>query len=420
MIMFFGLVFKGYHKIFDFISNLRNHMRVIFPRWHCCQEWAVRGCDTNLANNGGWWINNPTSLLRQGFVAQAPGLRGTGERKEKQMKKIFGIAVATAAMATSAVAANMENPLFLPGAGDVYSKTTLGIMYKITDSTENQVLRGHSGSPEFPIWRPEQEFGVGITDRWAAHVIAGYTYDPDINRKGFHLGRLGTTYRIFGKETNFVWDMYGDFHLGGVERMKGKLVKSAISTTDLAKMFVFNYDNYSNGRWGAHLGTKFGYRWSNLSASAYAEVLRTWGNHNNEIDVSALSSLVAGLPREISVDIKSTWEVNAGANVFYQMSDKLSGGIAFNYKHHATNGLEGIHTDLLPDVQTAVNGLLKNFKDMRDRFDEYALSLTIAYQFTPGTQLAWYIEDTYDNGDRLSANTTDVKIESGFRFNFMF
>ena len=62
-----------------------------------------------------------------------------------------------------------------------------------------------------------QEFGVGITDRWAAHLIAGYTYDPDINRKGFHLGRLGTTYRIFGNETNFVWDMYGDFHLGGMD-----------------------------------------------------------------------------------------------------------------------------------------------------------------------------------------------------------
>ena len=57
---------------------------------------------------------------------------------------------------------------------------------------------------------------------------------------------------------------------------------------------------------------------------------------------------------------------------------------------------------------------------MNDRFDEYALSFTIAYQFTPGTQLAWYIEDTYDTGARLSANTTNVKVESGFRFNFMF
>ncbi len=408
--MFFATVFKAYHKNFDFILKLRNHIGVVFPKQHCCQEWAVWGCGTNLANNGGWWMNNPTT----------PRLRGTNERKENQMKKIFGIAVATAAMATSAMAANMENPLFLPGARDVYSKTTLGLMYKITDSTDNQVLRGNSGSTEFPIWRPAQEFGVGITDRWAAHVSAGYTYDPDINRKGFHLGRLGTTYRVIDNMEGFVWDMYGDFHLGGVERMKGKLVKSSINTSNLAKMFVFNYDNYSNGRWGAHLGTRLGYRWTRLTTSGFVEVLRTWGNHNNEIDVSALSGLVPGLPREISVDIKSTWEVNAGANVFYQMSDELSGGIAFNYKHHATNGLKGIHTDLMPDVRTAVDGLLTNFKDMQDRFDEYALTFTIAYQFTPGAQIAWYVEDTYDTGARLSANTTNVKVESGFKFNFLF
>lgn len=340
------------------------------------------------------------------------------------MKKILGIAAATAAMTTSAMAANMENPLFLPGALDVYSKTTLGVMFKITDSTENQILRGHNGSTEFPIWRPMQEFGVGITDRWAAHLIAGYTYDPDINRKGFHLGRLGTTYRVSDEAQGFVWDMYGDFHLGGVERMKGKL---AISTVVPGKP-VFNYDNYSNGRWGAHLGTKVGYRWSQLTTSGFVEVLRTWGNHNNEIDVSVLDPVLAMmnpawqglLPRELSVNIKSTWEVNAGANVFYQMTDELSGGIGLTYKHHATNGLESIYTSLPSAIKGTIDTMFKDFKDMNDRFDEYALTLTLAYQFTPGTQLAWYIEDTYDTGARMSANTTNVKIESGFRFNFMF
>ncbi|MBP5485299.1 MAG: hypothetical protein J6Y07_01175 [Alphaproteobacteria bacterium] len=333
------------------------------------------------------------------------------------MKKILGAAVASMVVATSAVAANMESPLFLPKTGDVYSKTTLGLMFKITDSTENQVLRGHNGSTEFPIWRPMQEFGVGITDRWAAHLIAGYTYDPDINRKGFHLGRLGTTYRVIDNADGFVWDMYGDFHLGGVERMQGKLIKSPVDPN----AYVFNYDNYSNGRWGAHLGTRLGYRWEKLTTSGFVEVLKTWGNHNNEIDVSVLSAL--GLPRELSVNIKSTWEVNAGANVFYQMSDELSGGIGFTYKHHATNGLEGVYTDLSHTSATAqgyADAIVKKFKDMQDRFDEYALTLTIAYQVSEGTQIAWYVEDTYDTGARLSSNTTNVKIESGFKFNFLF
>ena len=335
------------------------------------------------------------------------------------MKKIIGIAAAAVAVANSAVAANMENPLFLPGELDVYSKTTLGVMFKITDSTENQVLRGHDGSTEFPIWRPSEEFGVGITDRWAVHLSAGYTYAPDINRKGFHLGRLGTTYRVVDNTEGVVWDMYGDFHLGGVEQMKGKL---SISTVEPGKP-VFNYDNYSNGRWGAHLGTRLGYRWTRLTASGFAEILRTWGNHNNEIDVSVLGAMLPGLPKQLSVNIKSTWEVNAGANVFYQISDELSGGIGFTYKHHATNGLEGIYTDLshlAQPVREAAEAQLNRFKDMHDRFDEYALNFTIAYQLTPSAQIAWYVEDTYDTGARLSANTTNVKVESGFKFNFLF
>lgn len=331
------------------------------------------------------------------------------------MKKIISFAIATAAMTTSALAANMENPLFLPSAGNVYSKTSIGLMLKVTDSTENQQLRNHDGATEFPIWRPVQELGVGITDRWAVHGIMGYTYDGDIERKGFHLGRLGTTYRVIDSLDGYVWDIYGDLHMGGIEKMKGSLVP-----VDADNM-VFNYDNYSNGRWGAHLGTKFGRRWSDLTASAFVEVLRTWGNHNNEIDVSALG--LPGIPNKMSVDIKSTWEVNAGASIFYQMTDRWSGGLKFEYKYHATNGLEGIYTDISSaptPVQQGLNDKLEIYKNMEDHFNEYAIMLTLAYQLRDWAQVAWYIEDTLDTGARLSSNTTDVKVETGFRVNFLF
>lgn len=333
------------------------------------------------------------------------------------MKKIISLAFATAAITTSAMAANMENPLFLPESGDVYSKTGLGLMLKVTDSTDNQILRGNDGATEFPVWRPTEELGVGITDRWAVHAAVGYTYDGDVDRKGFHLGRLGTTYRVIKSLDGYVWDLYGDFHLGGIEKMHGALVMSPVDPTKP----VFNYDNYSNGRWGMHVGTKFGRKWSDLTASAFVEVLRTWGNHNNEIDVSALG--LPGIPNKMSVDIKSTWEINAGANIFYQMTDKWSGGLGFQYKYHATNGLTGIHTDISSaptPVQTGLNQMLKSYKDMQDHFNEYALSLTLAYQFREGVQLAWYIEDTLDTGARLSSNTTDIKIESGLRLNILF
>ena len=333
------------------------------------------------------------------------------------MKKIISFAIATAAITTSAVAANMENPLFLPSGGDVYSKTSIGVMYKITDNTENQQLRGHDGATEFPVWRPVQELGIGITDRWAVHGVMGYTYDGDIHRKGFHLGRLGTTYRVIDSLDGYVWDLYGDLHMGGVEKMKGSLVLSTVTPGEP----VFNYDNYSNGRWGAHVGTKFGRRWSDLTASGYVEVLRTWGNHNNEIDVSAIAPMFGGLlPNKISVDLKSTWEANAGASIFYQMTDRWSGGLAFNYKYHATNGLDSVYTDIPAMIETAVDGMLKQYKDMHDHFNEYAFMLTLAYQFRDGVQVAWYVEDTFDTGARLSSNTTDVKVETGFRVNFLF
>ena len=338
------------------------------------------------------------------------------------MKKIISLAFATAAFTTSALAANMENPLFLPSSGDVYSKTSIGLMLKVTDSTDNQVMRGHNGATEFPIWRPVQELGVGITDRWAVHGVMGYTYDGDIERKGFHLGRLGTTYRVIESLDGYVWDLYGDLHMGGVEKMRGSL-----SMVEPGK-FVFNYDNYSNGRWGAHLGTKFGRTWSDLTASAFIEVLRTWGNHNNEINVAALKPVLdmmspgagALLPEKLSVDIKSTWEVNAGANLFYQMTNRWSGGLAFQYKYHATNGLEGVYTDLPAPIETPINNMLQEYKDMEDHFNEYAFMLTLAYQLRDWAQIAWYIEDTLDTGARLSANTTDVKVETGFRLNLLF
>ena len=205
--------------------------------------------------------------------------------------------------------------------------------------------------------------------------------------------------------------------MGGVEKMKGSLALSTVNPTKP----VFNYDNYSNGRWGAHFGTKFGRRWSDLTASGYVEVLRTWGNHNNEIDVSAIAPMFGGLlPNKISVDLKSTWEVNAGANIFYQMTERWSGGLAFNYKYHATNGLDSVYTDIPAMIEPDVDRLVSKFKDMHDHFNEYAFMLTLAYQLRDGVQVAWYAENTFDTGARLSSNTTDVKLETGFRLNLAF
>ncbi|MBP5707915.1 MAG: hypothetical protein J6W79_02885 [Alphaproteobacteria bacterium] len=350
------------------------------------------------------------------------------------MKKTLKIVIAASVLTMPAFAdtpfvaggtlRNMENPLYLPSAGEIYSKIGFGVMYKITDSNDAQKKLFHDGKEEFPIWRPTLDLGFGITDRWAIHGQIGYTHNRDIERYGFHLGRLGTTYRIINN-AGWVWDVYGDLHMGGIQAMKGALVNEGAGPT-------FSYDNYSNGRWGYHVGTKFGKVWDRWTTSAFVELLRTWGNHNNTIDTTkitladlgvgpAVPLSTIGIPDEISVDLKSTTEYDLGANAFYQVNDRWSFGVGVKYVYHAENGIEKVHNKITnPTGQAVANGLIDNYKKMHDSFGEFAQSFTLAYQATDSMQIAWFLENTIDNGQRLNANTTDLKIETAIRLNVKF
>lgn len=327
------------------------------------------------------------------------------------MKKILGLAVAAAAITTSAMAGvtnNMENPLYIPSAGQFVSKTGVALMYKKADHTDAQKLKKHDGAEEFPIWRFTEDFGFGITDRLNTYILLGWTQNDDIDRKGMHRGRLGLDYRIIETLDNFVWDMYGEAYLSGISKMKG-----AYNMTT-----GFKYDNFSNGRWGAVLGTKIGKRWSRFTASLFAEYLQTFGNHNNEIDTSALSAV--GFPDEISVDLKSTKEITVGTNAFYQINDAWSFGGGFRFVEHTDNGVKSIHTDVSGVNPMIVNGLLKETKNMHDGWDEYILSAVVANQITDSFQMSLFGEYTFDDAHRNSQNGSDVKFEVGLRANVRF
>ncbi len=343
------------------------------------------------------------------------------------MKKTLSAAVALSVLSAPAIAANLENPLYMPKQGAVYSKTSAGVMYKVADDSEAHQAKNHDGATEFPIWRVHEELGYGILDNLEAYAKFGYTHDGDIDRKGMHLGRAGLKYRAIDTDTGWVWDLYADAQLGGISEMSGAYTANG-----------FNYDNYSNGRWGFHVGTQVGREWNKFSAAGFVEVLRTFGNDNNSIDISAMAAqanaLVAAygltlLPDEISVDLKSTTEVNAGLKMFYQLDDRWSFGGGLTYKHHSDNGVEGLATDL-PDVSAVpaiaaqqaalVNGLLAKVEDMEDGFDEYVLNLTAAYQMTDAMQVAVYGEYTFDEAHAQSQNGTDVKAELGVRLNVQF
>ena len=338
------------------------------------------------------------------------------------MKKSLKLAAAMSVLAAPAMAANLENPLYMPTAGEFYSKTAAGLMIKVADSSDAHVLKGHDGATEFPIWRIQEDLGIGITDRIAIRGAFQYTHDGDINRKGMNHGRFGLIWRPIQTSDNIVLDIYADAHLGGINKMRGSYTSTG-----------FQYDNYSNGRWGVDAGVRFGKTWSKLTTSAFVEVLKTFGSSNNFIDVSGLSVPIAGnlypvsmagVPDEISVDLKSTTEINFGVNAFYQINDRWSWGAGFKYNHHADNGVKGLATELSdainPAVEQQVNKFIAGLSDMNDGFDEYIVTLSVANQLTDYVQVALYGEYTFDTAHANSQNGTDVKAEVGVRLNLAF
>lgn len=331
------------------------------------------------------------------------------------MKKILKtVAFATVGLITTGAMAgvtkNMENPLYIPTSGEFYSKTSAGIMYKKADHTYAMRKKGAAGDPEFPVWRAFEDFGYGITDRASAYVSLGWTQNDDIDRYGMHRARLGANYRVVETTDDFVWDVYAEAYLAGLSKMKGAF--------DLVN--GFKYDNFSSGRWGVVAGTKIGKKWSRLTTSLSAEYLQIFGNHNNEIDVSAVPPLALAGIEELSVDLKSNDEWIVSADAFYQLDDRWSVGGSFAFIEHADNGVKSIHTDVSGVSQQAIKGLLNEVQDMQDGWEEYCLTAVLANQITDSVQLALYGEYMFDRAHAKSQNGTDIKAELGVRANVRF
>ncbi|MBR5354806.1 MAG: hypothetical protein IK122_01620 [Alphaproteobacteria bacterium] len=335
------------------------------------------------------------------------------------MKKSLKCLVAATAsvISTGAIAAtNMENPLYMPQNREVYVKTAVALMYKTVEGTAATDKKGTSGQEEFPVWRFFGDLGYGITDRLDIHGHFGYTRDNEINRKGMHRGRIGLMYRLLTEDAPFVLDLYGDAYLSGISPMKGTYTNKG-----------FDFDNYSNGRWGAIVGTRFGKTWNAFTLGAHVEYLQTFGNHNNKIAINRdVQVQVApgvyrtmeqlGFPDEISVNLKSTHETVAGFDAMYQMNSKWSLGAGFEYIEHSDNGVKSVHTQM-PNATTAkvADGLVKLTADMDDGWDEYVIKTSVTYQVSDDVHFTGFFEYTLDDAHAQSQNATDTKMELGIR-----
>jgi hypothetical protein len=322
------------------------------------------------------------------------------------MKKVLRSFVAVAMLAVAAFAAgNVENPLYAPAQLDFYSKTGFGWMYKKSDDNLAMKAKNWANETENPIFRIYEDFGFGITNRFAIRGAFGYTYDGDINRKGPHNARLGLNYRAINLPAEaVVWDIYADAWLGGISKMNASLVaaeKPQVQKDGTPYVLTFNYDNYGNGRWGAWFGTMVGKTFDKLTLSAFGEAQVTYGNSNNQIKITesakavvngmvkksvmplaiqgacaqAVSSgvlpmtveqcmantpapvlagadvaatgitnaYVAGLPDDFSVDTKGTVDYTIGLKTLYEINNDWSMGGGFAWKHHATNSVEAVN-----------------------------------------------------------------------------
>lgn len=349
------------------------------------------------------------------------------------MKKSLKCLVAATAsvISTGAIAANLENPLYMPKSNEGYVKFGASIMGKSVEGTQATDRKHKGGDVEFPVWRFTGDLGYGITDRLDIHGRFGYTKDGEIDRKGMHRGRIGMTFRALTENYPVVWDLYADAYLSGITPMKGTYTANG-----------FNFSNYSNGRWGAIVGTRFGKTWDKFTLAGHIEYLQTFGNHNNKIGIEPgiqplkdkyglpYTMEQFGFPAEISVDLRSTHEGTAGFDMMYQLNQKWSLGAGFEYIEHYNNGVKSIHTAIenveLPagagtvSTQDVIKGLLAETNNMQDGWDEYVLKLNAAYQMTDSLQVAGFFEYTFDDAQPMSQNATDFKMEVGVRLNAKF
>ncbi|MDR1696923.1 MAG: hypothetical protein LBR41_01740 [Rickettsiales bacterium] len=338
------------------------------------------------------------------------------------MSKTLKLAAAAAVFATPALAAptNMENPLYMPTAGTIYSKTSAGYMFKITDDTRAQQDRNHHHQVESPIYRFHEELGIGITDNLTLAANLGYTLNDRQDRKGLHLGRLGLNYRIFEDASEIVWDVYADAHLGGVSAMTG--------TYDMvpdANGIGFKYDNYGTGQYGVYVGTRVGKTWGDVTGVLYTEVGHFFAGDNTEITVDAgpTSAAVGGLTAVAK--LKSFTDFTIGTKWSYEIDTDWTAGFGLAWKHHARHIVDSAKlTAGTAAAQPTVDasGMAAEFAgmDFQDSFNEFPVTLSIANQVSEYVQVALYGEYTFDNGHHGSQNTTDSKIEMGVRLNAQF
>lgn len=315
--------------------------------------------------------------------------------------------------------ANAESPLYMPKSGTIYSKTSLGPTFVLSDDTPRNKTS----------WRAREELGVGILNALKLYGKIDYMRDDNTQKSGIQFALAGLNFRAIDTMSGWSLDLYADAHSNGFGAMRGSITSHGLIP-----------DNCYDGSRGLHVGTQLGKTWSKFSVSAFVGVERNFSNDDYKIkliqvDMRPVYNVmirpkldILGFPNEISVRLDDRTNYNLGFNIFYQNDNRWSFGSGFKFMHKQKGVILSVtpppkvpsqqFLDGWPTAGMQINTKNKILSYISNFgwYDTYTFSMAAAYQLTDIVQIGVYSECTFN----IFRDNADVQAELGIRLNLTF
>lgn len=110
-------------------------------------------------------------------------------RKELKMKKVSLLSLLAVMAVSTGAKANVENPLYMPAEGILYSKTDI--------------------SKQDSVWGFEEKVGYGFTNRFTMDMALSYQEDKDDEADGWKYYKIGGAYRL--STDKVLTDLYANY-----------------------------------------------------------------------------------------------------------------------------------------------------------------------------------------------------------------
>lgn len=250
------------------------------------------------------------------------------------MKKFALTSLMALCAATAANAANIidDNPLYLPSKGHFYSVSGMESSTKNAD----EVIFG-------------EEFGFGITDRWAVKAMTAIRENNWFKMTEWSALGLGLTYRV-ADYTNWKFDTYGEYMVtpvwanGNNQFLHGSFLDQN-DTTYFWTLGVRGGYTAADFTVAGHVEMEYenskSFNWNNKDASWH--ILRA--GIDGQLVLTKEWNLVAGAEYEKALnrynEVLGSWELTFGANYNFDSTKFVGAYITKDINHIKTAEANG-------------------------------------------------------------------------------